>query len=225
MRWFRMYSDAIQDNKLRLLAFEDRWHFVAVLCMKASGLLDSSPSELRERRISVDLGLTLREADEVKRRLCEVGLIGTDWSPTAWDRRQYKHDDSSERVRKHREKKRETACNGYKTVAVTDTDTDTDTDKKSKGDEYAADFCFFWNSWPDGFGSKGSKKAAFAEWRKAKHRPDAESLIRSATAQAAEKAMKRRNGDFAENFKHVCRWIKGREWENEVTQVTRRAAV
>lgn len=218
-----MYSDAIQDNKLRLLAFEDRWHFVAVLCMKASGLLDSEPSELKERRIAVDLGLTLRESDEVKRRLLEVGLINAEWHPVAWERRQYKHDDSSERVRRHREKKRETACNGYVTVAVTSTDTDTDTEKKIKGDEYAADFLEFWESWPKGFGSKGSKAEAYKVWRKAK--PDAETLIRAVTAQASEKAMKRRNGQFAENFKHVCRWLKGREWENEIAQVTRRAAI
>lgn len=72
--WFRMWSEAVDDEKLRLLAFEDRWHFVAILCCKAQGLLDD-PGELMQRKVAVKLGLRLRELDEVARRLAEVGLI------------------------------------------------------------------------------------------------------------------------------------------------------
>ena len=74
IRWFRMYSEAVDDEKLRLLAFEDRWHFVAILCCKAQGLLDGDDT-LRRRKVAVKLGLAARELDEVARRLEEVGLI------------------------------------------------------------------------------------------------------------------------------------------------------
>lgn len=104
-RWFRMHADAVDDGKLRLIAFEDRWHFVAILCLKAEGLLDTDSAN-RDRLIAVKLGLTVREADEVRRRLCEVGLIEEDWQPIAWDKRQYLSDNSSDRVKKYREKRR-----------------------------------------------------------------------------------------------------------------------
>lgn len=143
MKWFRMYSDALDDDRLRLLAFEDRWHFVAVLCMKSSGLLDEPATDLRERRISVKLGLTIRECEEVKRRLMEVGLIGADWQPLAWDRRQYAHDSSAKRTREYRAKKAKkkdvTVCDGHGDGLVTDTeaeaDTDTDTELASSSED------------------------------------------------------------------------------------------
>ena len=72
--WFRLYSEAVDDEKLRLLAFEDRWHFIALMCCKNSGILDDQ-SPLMRRKVAVKLGLDLRELDEVARRLSEVGLI------------------------------------------------------------------------------------------------------------------------------------------------------
>lgn len=78
--WFRLYSDSIDNEKLRLLAFEDRWHFVAILCCKNQGIIDSS-DHLLERKLSVKLGVQLRELEEIKRRLVEVNLIDENWQP------------------------------------------------------------------------------------------------------------------------------------------------
>lgn len=103
-QWFRMYAEAVDDEKLRLLAFEDRWHFVALLCLKAQGTLDSDAPHL-ERRIALKLGLQLPQLDELKRRLVEVCLITEDWQPIAWEARQYESDVSTERVRKFRQKR------------------------------------------------------------------------------------------------------------------------
>jgi hypothetical protein len=104
--WFRMYAEAVDDEKLRLLAFEDRWHFVALLCLKSLGTLDSDAPFL-ERRIALKLGLQLPQLDELKRRLNEIGLINDDWQPVAWERRQFKSDhDAAERKRIQREKER-----------------------------------------------------------------------------------------------------------------------
>lgn len=102
--WFRMYAEAVDDEKLRLLAFEDRWHFVAILCLKAMGTLDSD-APLLERRIALKLGLQLPQLDEVKRRLQEIGLIDDEFQPISWDERQYESDISTERVRRHRMKR------------------------------------------------------------------------------------------------------------------------
>lgn len=137
--WFRMYSEAVDDEKLRLLAFEDRWHFVALLCCKNADILDNNDPLMR-RKVAVKLGLDLQTLEEVARRLSEVGLIDRDTlQPFKWDDRQFKSDSSKERVQKFREKqkKQETkqcndGSNGYSNVTVTCQESDTDTDTELK---------------------------------------------------------------------------------------------
>lgn len=100
----------VDDEKLRIIAFEDRWHFVAILCCKAQGILNSDP-KLARRKVAVKLGLSFGELDEVARRLAEVGLIDQKTlEPLAWDKRQFVSDkDSSarDRQRRRREKLKE----------------------------------------------------------------------------------------------------------------------
>lgn len=137
--WFRFYNEAIDDEKLRLLAYEDRWHFVALLCCKNLGILDEN-NDLMRRKVAVKLGLTVREAEEVIRRLAEVQLVdqGT-WQPLAWEKRQFKSDNATARVKEWRKNKQFPECNNNETlhkrfsngnVTPPDTDTDTDTDKE-----------------------------------------------------------------------------------------------
>lgn len=121
--WFRMYAEAVDDEKLRLLAFEDRWHFVALLCCKGKGIIDAEPGLMR-RMVAVKLGLDMRSLEEVARRLAEVGLIEEETlQPLAWNDRQFLSDSSTERVRAHRERVKRS-----RNVAVTVQDTDTDAD-------------------------------------------------------------------------------------------------
>lgn len=129
--WFRLYAEAIDDEKLRLLAFEDRWHYVALLCCKSAGLLDAGDSEpMLHRKIAVKLGLQLRELEAVALRLAEVGLIdGGTFQPLAWDERQFKSDSSTERVKAFREKMKH---GSNVSVTAQDTDTEADTKKKAK---------------------------------------------------------------------------------------------
>ena len=106
MQWFRLYSRIIDDEKLRLLAFEDRWHFVALCCLKSDGLLDEPDTDLRTRRIAVKLGVQVRELDEISRRLREVELVDEAMNPLAWDELQYKSDKSTDRVKAYRERQK-----------------------------------------------------------------------------------------------------------------------
>jgi hypothetical protein len=140
MRWFRFYADAVDDDKLRLIAFEDRWHFVALCCLKSSGLLDAE-SDNKERRIAVKLGVQLRELDEIKRRLMDVELVDDNFHPVAWEKRQYQHDSSAERTRKYRERLRKSDCDGHRDVTVTGSDTDTDTDTERDKAKKRKRFC------------------------------------------------------------------------------------
>jgi hypothetical protein len=125
--WFRLYAEMVDDEKIRLLAFEDRWHYVALLCCKCQGLLDAGDSrELLERKLAVKLGLQLRELETVAGRLAEVGLIDPDtFQPLGWEGRQMRSDSSRERVAAFRERKKQAR---NVTVTAQDTDTDTETD-------------------------------------------------------------------------------------------------
>ena len=97
--WLRLYTDTVDNEKIRLLAFEDRWHYIALLCLKQQGVLDGK-NELLERKIAVKIGVQLRELDEIKKRLMDVELIGGDWTPIGWENKQFKSDSSTTRVRK-----------------------------------------------------------------------------------------------------------------------------
>lgn len=134
--WFRLYHRIIDDEKIRLLAFEDRWHFIAVCCLKADGLLDEPDSDLKWRKVAVKLGVQLRELDEIKRRLFEVGLVDQDMQPTAWDQLQYKTDTSTDRVRKHREKLKKNKAETQRNVSVTPPEAETESEAEAKPREW-----------------------------------------------------------------------------------------
>ena len=136
--WFRAYTEMMDDEKLRLLAFEDRWHFVAILCMKGAGILDES-GPLLMRKAAVKMGLAVRELEEVARRLSEVGLIdAATLQPLAWDARQMKSDSSAERVQAYRERQKQAKQAGNVTVTAQDTDTDTDTEVEKEEEQKKA---------------------------------------------------------------------------------------
>ncbi|WP_370682244.1 hypothetical protein [Comamonas sp. GB3 AK4-5] len=153
--WFRVYTRMVDDDKLKLLAFEDRWHFVALLCLKGEGLLDKGDAPgLLMRKIAVKMGLDVRTLEEVARRLAEVGLVDqTSLQPTKWDGLQMRSDNdptAADRKKRQRERAKTakpapgndvTDDHGQDTDAsrvtgtnVTRTDTDTDLDKEPQVD-------------------------------------------------------------------------------------------
>ena len=136
MQWFRAYSRMVDDDKVRLLAFEDRWHFVALLCCKCQGLLDE-PGPLMRRKVAVKLGLDQRELDEVVRRISEVGLISArTLQPTAWDKLQFVSDidpTRNERQRRFRDKAKRTG-NALHNGPVTRTEAETEAEAETEKD-------------------------------------------------------------------------------------------
>lgn len=120
MKWFKVYAEMIDDPKLRLLSFEDRWHYVALLCCKADGIQDEVDG-LWEELLRVKLGLAQAEFDSLKKRLLKVSLIDESWNPKGWEKRQAAKDAlAAERQRKYREnlKKRNVTHNVTATSRV-----------------------------------------------------------------------------------------------------------
>jgi hypothetical protein len=80
-----------------------------------------------------------------------------------------------------------------------------------------------WSSWPKGFGEKGSKEKAEAEYLKLKpDKPLHEKLMFALSAQAIDKSRKQANNAFFSNFPHVLRWIKDKRWTDEIAGHTAR---
>ena len=139
--WFRLYHRIIDDKKLKLLAFEDRWHFVALCCLKASGELDEPDFTLRCRQVAVALGLAAAELDEVARRLQAVKLIDQELCPISWDKLQFRSDKDETAAERQRRKRRKdkglppvTGVSRVTVTNVTALDTDTDTEvREPKG--------------------------------------------------------------------------------------------
>lgn len=81
--WLRFYSQAVDDEKLRVLAFEDRWHYIALLCCKSQGILEDKNPERLLRKIAIKLEVSVDELREIYQRLASAGLVtGDSISPT-----------------------------------------------------------------------------------------------------------------------------------------------
>ena len=104
MKWFKLYTELAQHPRLRILAFEDRWHYVSLMCAKADGTLDQD-STLRDKMLSVHLGLSAVEMDAVKDRLMDVDLITSDWGIINWEDKQ--SSDATGAARKRRQRAKE----------------------------------------------------------------------------------------------------------------------
>ncbi|TXH84818.1 MAG: hypothetical protein E6Q77_01670 [Rhizobium sp.] len=130
-RWFRVYDDVINDPKLLKLPEALRWQWLALLCVASKNGGKLPPND--------DIALLLRvpeaKAAEFVTKLVRAKLIDNEdgvFVPHNWDGRQFKSDTSNDRVKRHRENKRNATCNV--TSGVTDTVTVTAPEAEQKSD-------------------------------------------------------------------------------------------
>ena len=142
MKWFRFYTEVVEDPKVQTLPAElfKFWVNCLCLCRRNEGNLPP-PAQ-----ISWTLRLSEKKVLGMIAALRDAELLdeaeGT-FRPHNWDRRQYASDNVTERVRKHRERVSETAdgtgrkrfrnvsCNGSETPPDTETDTDTESEAEN----------------------------------------------------------------------------------------------
>lgn len=113
-RWYRAYEGTCADPKFgeaAVIAETSRSVVVAIwhaLLESAACTEDGGRYETNERRIAAMLGEPVDTVAAVLRAFNEIGMI-SDGSVTAWKRRQFESDTSTERSRRHRERKRAVA--------------------------------------------------------------------------------------------------------------------
>lgn len=130
--WFRFYSEAISDPKIRRLKPEQRWLWVAVLALARQSpepglLLLTADQPLGAAEVADAAALPLKATTAGLAELVNLGLLERDgdvWSVRKWAERQYESDTSTERVKKFRQRSMKRSIGVTGDVSVTPPDTE-----------------------------------------------------------------------------------------------------
>ena len=132
--WFRFYHEFSTDTKVQSMPEHMQRRLVMLFCLQGKGELE----KLSRDEIAFALRLDGETLHETFHLFQEKGFIDQKGCLLNWDKRQYKSDTSTDRVKKYRDKtkakKNETGVKRFSNGNVTppDTDSDTDTDSSSK---------------------------------------------------------------------------------------------
>jgi hypothetical protein len=115
--WFRMYTNVVDNPKVRMLPehMQARWLFVLAVAARHGGTLPEVS------QVAFSLRLSVEEMQRTLDELVAAGLMDRSpegWRPHDWEQWQAPSDHSSERVKLHREMKRR------ETVSITASETD-----------------------------------------------------------------------------------------------------
>lgn len=134
-RWFRFYDDVMDDPKVQMLSDAHYRGWTTLLCFasKNDGNITSDESVL-----SFALRKPVGKVRDLIQACLSAGLIDptdTGYTPHNWNGRQFKSDDSKERVKQFRKRSAERDGNGDVTANVTPPETEqrqsrTETEKK-----------------------------------------------------------------------------------------------
>lgn len=147
MQWFRFYSEALDDPKVQRLPGDLFKAWVNLLCL-ANEQDERGTLPLLDD-ITFRLRLDHQKAEDALTGLRRAGLLDynadtDEYRIHAWDKRQYASDNSTDRVRKFRDKQRETADEtgrnkrgtfqkrSSNAIEQNRVDTDTDTEQSQK---------------------------------------------------------------------------------------------
>lgn len=136
--WLRLYTDIINDRKIRRLPISYKWIWIIMLCLAKESpeegkllLSENIPVNLEDISDYAQLEIEeIKKAIEMFKKLNMVHEDGDVYIITNWNKRQYVSDNSTERVRRYREriKNNETDMKRFRNVSETPPDTDSDTD-------------------------------------------------------------------------------------------------
>jgi hypothetical protein len=123
MQWFRLYNDILEDPKVQKLSPELFKFWINILCVASKNEGKLPPI----KDIAFALRMSESETEAAFHSIKKAHLIdeksnqyGITLAPHNWNKRQYKSDTSTERVKRFR--------NGKRNSRVTPPDTDSETD-------------------------------------------------------------------------------------------------
>lgn len=211
-RWWRAYDECVDDEKLLLLSDKQHrvWFNLLCLASKNNGRLPTMEVICLKLRMSETKVLAFIEELKERNLLDEIdGEI----EPHNWNGRQYKSDVSTERVQRHRERKRN--------VSVTTPENrvqNTESEKKEEsragrlGDRTAGDQEFeeFWKAYPkrEGPNPKAEARKAFSALMKRGVNPA------SIVAAVKKFAVAERATIGTRFLPHASTWLRGQRFED-----------
>lgn len=98
--WFRLYSEFAFDPKVQLLDETLQRRFIMLLCLAGAGVTPTN--DVSEVDFALRIGVS--ECERTRSLLVSKGLIGDDWFPKKWTKRQFESDSSTERVKRFRKR-------------------------------------------------------------------------------------------------------------------------
>jgi hypothetical protein len=108
MDWFRMYGEFANDPKVQMMPEAMQRRLVMLLCLQCSNGIETFHETERETSIAFALRISDADLAETKELFLRKEFINPDWTLRNWDKRQYASDSSTARVRRHREKSKQT---------------------------------------------------------------------------------------------------------------------
>ena len=215
MPWFRLYAEILDDPKIGRLPDSTFRTFIELLCVQCEAGDESGDTGLT----AVDIGWRLRRdiSDDLDRlvALNVVEVVGDAVRISAWEKRQFKSDSSTERVRKYRAKQSETFQKRYSNAL--DTDTDTDTEKTTPPNPPPTtngtppEFSQWWQAYP----KKVAKDAALTAWKKRKPgKALAAEMLSAIESQCRAGHFIGRDG--CEYVPNPATWLNQGRWQDEV---------
>jgi hypothetical protein len=126
--WFRMYAEFATDTKVQSMDETLQRRFIMFLCLHCKGEYE----RLTDDELAFALRITPAELVNTKEAFKQKRFLDDNGKIRSWNKRQFKSDSSTDRVREHRKRQ----CNGDETagnVSVTPSDTDSDSENTSAG--------------------------------------------------------------------------------------------
>lgn len=158
-QWFRMYAEFATDPKVQSMDETLQRRFVMFLCLHCSGEFE----QLTDDELAFALRISTAELATTRDAFKQKGFLGDNGKIRNWNKRQFKSDSSTERVREHRERKRNDNETLQKRPQTQITDSDTDSEKNptsaaptTNEPEWFADFKL---AYPPRAGDQGWRRA------------------------------------------------------------------
>ena len=103
VHWLRLWTDFPDDYRVNSVSELMQIRLVKLWCLHRRDHLVGAPIE----QIAFEIRLSQDETKYTLEVLVGAGLLGEDWAPRGWDKRQRQYDDAAERMAEGRKKRRD----------------------------------------------------------------------------------------------------------------------